>query len=88
MVCHLQLPNYMKGWYLTLAGLFEYEEYISLKSINDPNEGWVHTWSLRLWREVLTVIQLRDHQRFDGSARSNRFLPKAHLLELPVRHEQ
>lgn len=21
-------------------GLFEYEEYISLKSINDPNEGW------------------------------------------------
>ena len=21
------------------AGLFEYEEYISLKSINDPNEG-------------------------------------------------
>lgn len=88
MVCHLQLRNYMKGWYLTLAGLFEYEEYISLKSINDPNEGWVHTWSLLLWREVLTVIQLRDHQRFDGSARSNRFLPKAHLLELPVRHEQ
>ena len=24
------------------AGLFEYEEYISLKSINDPNEGRVH----------------------------------------------
>ena len=22
-----------------IAGLFEYEEYISLKSINDPNEG-------------------------------------------------
>lgn len=25
---------------LTSAGLFEYEEYISLKSINDPNEGY------------------------------------------------
>ena len=24
---------------ISLAGLFEYEEYISLKSINDPNEG-------------------------------------------------
>lgn len=24
-----------------VAGLFEYEEYISLKSINDPNEGFV-----------------------------------------------
>ena len=23
------------------TGLFEYEEYISLKSINDPNEGLV-----------------------------------------------
>lgn len=22
------------------TGLFEYEEYISLKSINDPNEGY------------------------------------------------
>lgn len=22
-------------------GLFEYEEYISLKTINDPNEGYV-----------------------------------------------
>lgn len=28
------------GW-LTNAGLFEYEEYISLKTINDPNEGYV-----------------------------------------------
>jgi hypothetical protein len=26
---------------LTDAGLFEYEEYISLKTINDPNEGYV-----------------------------------------------
>ena len=24
---------------ISIAGLFEYEEYISLKSINDPNEG-------------------------------------------------
>ncbi len=24
---------------ILFAGLFEYEEYISLKSINDPNEG-------------------------------------------------
>lgn len=24
-----------------VPGLFEYEEYISLKSINDPNEGYV-----------------------------------------------
>ena len=23
-------------------GLFEYEEYISLKGIDDPNEGYVH----------------------------------------------
>lgn len=22
--------------------MFEYEEYISLKGIDDPNEGWVH----------------------------------------------
>lgn len=26
--------------YLTSVGLFEYEEYISLKTINDPNEGY------------------------------------------------
>lgn len=26
---------------IRLPGLFEYEEYISLKSINDPNEGRV-----------------------------------------------
>lgn len=26
--------------FLTDTGLFEYEEYISLKTINDPNEGY------------------------------------------------
>lgn len=26
-------------WLMFAAGLFEYEEYISLKTINDPNEG-------------------------------------------------
>lgn len=30
-------------WRMLLRGigLFEYEEYISLKTINDPNEGYV-----------------------------------------------
>lgn len=26
-----------------LVGTFEYEEYISLKSINDPNEGYAQS---------------------------------------------
>lgn len=32
------------GACLTSAGLFEYEEYISLKTINDPNEGYVFVY--------------------------------------------
>lgn len=42
-----------------LPGLFEYEEYISLKSINDPNEGYVPIvcYTVRL----LTAVQVRDH---------------------------
>ena len=36
-------PAKCLGRTLTLkSGLFEYEEYISLKTINDPNEGRVH----------------------------------------------
>lgn len=26
-------------------GLFEYEEYVTLKGIDDPNEGYVYTFS-------------------------------------------
>lgn len=38
MVCVLfRVRAYQK--LRSLVGLFEYEEYISLKSINDPNEG-------------------------------------------------
>lgn len=29
------------AWVLIDLGLFEYEEYISLKTTNDPNEGYV-----------------------------------------------
>ena len=43
---------------IRLPGLFEYEEYISLKSINDPNEGQVLKASA--WVRLLTIGKIRD----------------------------
>ena len=40
------------GYQLKLSGTFEYEEYISLKSINDPNEGLVTTAA---WHEIMLI---------------------------------
>ncbi|KAL9097980.1 MAG: hypothetical protein Q9163_006263 [Psora crenata] len=39
-------------------GLFEYEEYISLKSIDDPNEGWVPSIYLH-------EIPAENHHRYE-----------------------
>jgi hypothetical protein len=42
-------------------GLFEYEEYISLKGIDDPNEGYVLPVSYQKTSPLTYVAQLRDH---------------------------
>lgn len=60
-----------------LPGLFEYEEYISLKSINDPNEGYVPDKCCLV--ELLTVVQVRDHLRPYDPPRPNRLFSEAHL---------
>ena len=41
---------------MCLSGLFEYEEYISLKSINDPNEGQVPIDCFAV--AVLTILKV------------------------------
>ena len=70
---------------LTLGtGTFEYEEYISLRSINDPNEGQVKCLGTKsvVESENTNTRQIRNHYRPDASARSDRILPEAHLLAI------
>ena len=53
----------------SLSGTFEYEEYISLKSINDPNEGWVRlcnysslfTLTRYSYETISDLMSLQDH---------------------------
>lgn len=67
-------------------GLFEYEEYVTLKGIDDPNEGYV---DIR-WYSVLGIAnstnsnpKLRNHLRPYGPARSDRGIPEDGLLAFP-----
>lgn len=71
---------------MRLPGLFEYEEYISLKSINDPNEGHVpiECYMIRL----LTVVKVRDYIRSHDPPRPNRLFSEAHLCTFSRRCEQ
>jgi len=48
-------------------GLFEYEEYVTLKGIDDPNEGYVRTYSslarkliLYSYETISELMQLQD----------------------------
>ena len=49
----------MASLILTL-GLFEYEEYISLKSINDPNEGWARLYAHEKLADVYRYETISD----------------------------
>ena len=49
-------------------GLFEYEEYVTLKGIDDPNEGCDICFYFTSGTESLSP-QLRDNQRLDAVAR-------------------
>ncbi|KAG8209323.1 Cytoskeleton assembly control protein Sla2 [Trichophyton interdigitale] len=49
-------------------GLFEYEEYISLKSINDPNEGYETITDLMTLQDQIDTFQKLIFSHFRGSA--------------------
>jgi hypothetical protein len=68
-------------------GLFEYEEYISLKGIDDPNEGCVPSFC-SLLPEISPPPQLRNHLGPHEPAGPNRVVPKTHLRALPTLSEQ
>ncbi|RMZ78530.1 hypothetical protein DV737_g3841, partial [Chaetothyriales sp. CBS 132003] len=49
-------------------GLFEYEEYISLKSINDPNEGYETISDLMTLQDLIDTFQKLIFSHFRGGA--------------------
>lgn len=49
-------------------GLFEYEEYISLKSINDPNEGYETITDLMTLQDQIDTFQKLVFAHFRGGA--------------------
>ncbi len=49
-------------------GLFEYEEYISLKSINDPNEGYETISDLMTLQDQMDTFQKLIFSHFRGGA--------------------
>ena len=49
-------------------GLFEYEEYISLKSINDPNEGYETIMDLMTLQDQIDTFQKLIFSHFRGGA--------------------
>ncbi|KAL8747341.1 MAG: hypothetical protein Q9190_000769 [Brigantiaea leucoxantha] len=49
-------------------GLFEYEEYISLKSINDPNEGYETISDLMILQDQIDSFQKLIFAHFRGGA--------------------
>ena len=49
-------------------GLFEYEEYISLKSINDPNEGYETITDLMTLQDQIDTFQKLIFAHFRGAA--------------------
>ncbi|CAD6589996.1 MAG: sla2 Src-like adaptor 2 [Alectoria sarmentosa] len=49
-------------------GLFEYEEYISLKSINDPNEGYETITDLMTLQDQIDTFQKLIFAHFRGGA--------------------
>ncbi|MCJ1312397.1 sla2 Src-like adaptor 2 [Agyrium rufum] len=49
-------------------GLFEYEEYISLKSINDPNEGYETITDLMILQDQIESFQKLIFSSFRGGA--------------------
>ncbi|EAS35055.3 cytoskeleton assembly control protein [Coccidioides immitis RS] len=49
-------------------GLFEYEEYISLKSINDPNEGYETITDLMALQDQIDAFQKLIFSHFRGGA--------------------
>ena len=49
-------------------GLFEYEEYISLKSINDPNEGYETISDLMTLQDQIDTFQKLIFSHFRGGA--------------------
>ncbi|KAF3482314.1 cytoskeleton assembly control protein Sla2 [Arthroderma uncinatum] len=51
-----------------LRGLFEYEEYISLKSINDPNEGYETITDLMTLQDQIDTFQKLIFSHFRGGA--------------------
>lgn len=48
-------------------GTFEYEEYISLKSINDPNEGYETISDLMTLQDQIETFQKLIFSNFSGS---------------------
>ncbi|MCJ1255865.1 sla2 Src-like adaptor 2 [Lignoscripta atroalba] len=52
-------------------GLFEYEEYISLKSINDPNEGYETISDLMTLQDQIDSFQKLIFSHFRGSANND-----------------
>ena len=50
-------------------GLFEYEEYISLKGIDDPNEGYVHPLDLIFYSNFLAQAMRRFRTLWDYKTR-------------------
>ena len=49
-------------------GLFEYEEYISLKSINDPNEGYETITDLMILQDQIDTFQKLIFSHFRSGA--------------------
>lgn len=70
-------------------GLFEYEEYVTLKGIDDPNEGRVFYPSFpKVVRSPSGYSQLRDHFRSHAIARPNRLVPEDGLLAFQALNQQ
>lgn len=53
---------------LTGSGTFEYEEYISLKSINDPNEGYETISDLMTLQDQIDAFQKLIFSHFRSGA--------------------
>ena len=65
--------SYWQSWLSTgnipsFNGLFEYEEYISLKSINDPNEGYETITDLMTLQDQIDTFQKLIFAHFRGGA--------------------
>ena len=52
--------------HIEFNGLFEYEEYISLKSINDPNEGYETISDLMTLQDQIDTFQKLIFSHFTG----------------------